>query len=1241
MKRALIALGLLLSVACGGTQHTATPQPGIDDVRARAAARPNDPVAQSELAIAEFLMDGGDASRVQEQTERALALSPDDERLHLVAGLEAYLHGHPSVALGHVLSTLDKASASRRPNASAVAEVASAALEELANITPEFRERTAEAIAARLATPGRLGPATTQTLTDSLIIAAYQRGDREAVTAAAAAQGCVPEWRVAGPFGPRELLGFDTRHGALAAGPLADEYDLGPFQGTRPTRMLESRGCGVHLGGGPTPSGGTTYAEAFVEVPSDGDYVVRLETPNSVELYIDDVGSPVVRLDLRHMSSPRVTFHRVTLSAGRHELTVKVTSRHPNPILMVSLTGDDGRAMAAHASTGAEFTGALPEGDDALSIYLRAAVSTARGDVVGAREALRQAGDASATVLATRAAVALSDPMRPADMRRDEARRLLRRMRDLDQDAWFPALQLARLAATDGRDVHAISELREHTERWPEMLAFPLSLAEMLLGRGWDAEADRAIRAARVAVPDACAPLRAQLSSAQRRDRTAIVEASIEALQACDARTNVRFSQALRTRRWDIAAAELDRLAALEPAQSRVQILGSRLEVARGRADMAQLDRLLEGIAAERPRSSSTVLAQVDRLLAQDRHADALGALEAALVRDPESMAELRLTQRSLGGDDIMAPYRVDGAEVLTSFEASGREYDQPQVLVLDYTVMRVFEDHSALELTHNIIRLQSEEAVDAQGEFQAPEGAELLRLQTVKADGTRLEPDLIAGKDTISMPSLAIGDYVEFEYVRVIDAPRGLPNAVLGTRFFFRSFEVPFDRSELTLVMPSQMEPVIDPRGPAPETQMRIEGDLRILRWGVSESRPLIQEPGSVSMREYMPSISWGVNARWQPFLDGLRDVLADRDIVDPAAERLARVVLGEGAATDMAKARLLYNWVLANIENNNDVFGLAPSMLAGRTGNRARVLHYLLGLSGVASDLVLVRSYGSDQTRSELADDDTYSFLVVRVGTGSDAKFLVTTARGTPFGYVPAALRGQDALVLSAADNRITLPAGDESPDHHDIEALAVLAADGSARVTVIESFRGAGAIQWRGDLEGIAAALLEQRFEEGYVSRLMPGASLVSLRITGQDNADEPLALRYTFDVPALGRRQGGHFIVPGLFPSNLSPTFARLATRTTAQLMTTATAVDVRLRIQTPDGTPAPEDLAAVHLEGPNGARFEASSATVDGETLIERTLRMPRMRVSSDDYAAFARFCREADQGEARELSLSL
>ena len=152
--------------------------------------------------------------------------------------------------------------------------------------------------------------------------------------------------------------------------------------------------------------------------------------------------------------------------------------------------------------------------------------------------------------------------------------------------------------------------------------------------------------------------------------------------------------------------------------------------------------------------------------------------------------------------------------------------------------------------------------------------------------------------------------------------------------------------------------------------------------RWGIFAGGTA--EPASVAAREFIPSINWGVNASWGGFLGGLRDVLADRNVVDREARRMATEIIGN-ASSDGEKARRIYYWLLENVENNNDVFGQAAAMIAGRTGNRARALHYMLGLVGVRSSLVLGRGFGNDQTESELADEETYSNLIVRLGDTS----------------------------------------------------------------------------------------------------------------------------------------------------------------------------------------------------------------------------------------------------------------
>lgn len=563
-------------------------------------------------------------------------------------------------------------------------------------------------------------------------------------------------------------------------------------------------------------------------------------------------------------------------------------------------------------------------------------------------------------------------------------------------------------------------------------------------------------------------------------------------------------------------------------------------------------------------------------------------------------------------------------------------------LLALDYTVYRVFDDGSMLELTHNIFRLQSQEAVDAMGEFRVPDGAHMLTLQTIKRDGRRLEPDEIAGKETISFPSLSPGDYIEFEYVRPHAAPAGYPGGFVGDRFYFRNFETPFDISELTVVTPRDMELVVDPRGDAPATEERVEGSVRVYRWAVEESRPLVQEPGSIPSREFFPSIAWGRGASWDLYVESLRDVLADRDPRDPSAERLVHRILGSEPerATLEQRAHRIYRWVLANIEDSDDVFGMAPSMLAARTGNRARILRYLLELAGLEADLVLARSFATDATRSELPDDDTYQNLLVRVSGGPAPIWLYTAMRGAPFGYVPPLLAGMDALVLNEAAERVEIAQRDLQADLHTIEVDVELGRSGGARVSVVETFHGSGAVAWREQLEAIPDADLEQQFESAYVASLLGGGRLRRLNISGREDAERPLVLRYEVAIDSLARRARGGWVLPPIYPARLGPQFAPVASREIAQLIPVGLARDVTIRVRPPEGgaiAAAPEDVTLEAL----GARVHLESEREGGALILRRSYRVPRMRVAPSDYVELARLARASDVAESREIAVQM
>ena len=1226
-----IAAFVTLATMIAGCGAAHPHEPTIEDLRARALERPNDPLAQRALAEAELLMRGGDASRAAAQIERAIALAPDDLELLFLSAIEKEVHGELSDALAGYLDIIRRAARSDDPMAPAIAEIAAAEVQGLDDAVEGYADRVQESLSPLHAAPGHIGDGARSTISDLLVDLAYRRSDLDRVHAVAAEERCVTQWRVAGPIGPRHLLGFDEELAPDRDPELRAEYDYGPGRGVRTTRDVSARGCNVHVGGGPVGGAGATYAEATLSVPTGGRWVLRLETPNAVQLLID--GERVARLDRRVEPLGRISYHAVELSAGDHRVRVKMASRHPNPVISLSATQTPGVPG-----------GGPVEGRSLLSDFVRAQLALSRGDIVTARERVRNHlhRDGASAFLIVGAAAALNDPLRASEVRHDTARRLSTWAAERDEGAWYPRLTLAQLEANEGRDLVAIEALRHAADRWPTVLAFPLQLVDFLEQRGWHAQADEAIARALEAVPTACRPQRASLNQAQRRHRAAEVLEHAEALVRCDARSDARLTVLIQRRDDAAAVAEVTRLAALEPETDTVGELQALLNLARSRGDDAEVGRILTRLQTRMPQASTLMLMEADRLFAAGQAQSARATLDGALASEPEAMMELRRPLRAMGGASPLEEYRRDGAEVIRALEASGRQYDQPMLLVFDYTVYRVFSDGSTLELTHNIFRLSSQEAVDAMGEYEVPEGAQMLTLRTVKADGRRLEPDEIEGKDTISFPSLSPGDYIEFEYLRGEPPPPGYPNGFVGDRFYFRNYETPFDHSELTVVTPADVELVIDPRGRAPETRVETRDDTRVYRWSVDESRPFVQEPGAIPAREFFPSIAWGAGATWEQYVESLRDVLADRDVRDPAAVRLVHQIVGnDGTASPERTAQRIYQWVLSNIEDSQDVFGLAPAMLASRTGNRTRVLAYLLRMAGLDAQLGLARSFATDATASTLPDDDTYQNLVIRLQGSTGAHWLHAGSRGAPFGYVPSLLAGMDAIMLDEHAERVTL---DERPLDDDLRTVEVdidLHRDGGARVSVVETFRGGGAVLWRNQLEEIPADTLEQQFESAYVSNLLPGGELVRLVVSGREDAEGPLILRYEVEVSALARESRGQWVVPSIYRALLGPQYARVASREIPQLIPVGLALDVELRVHAPDGANVVGGPADVSLESVHGARATMHGNREGGAFVVQRSFRVPRMRITMAEYERFARFCRDADEAEASEIRVRM
>ncbi len=1229
-------LSTVLIAACGARSKTPGGERPIDRLREQAADEPKDGALWSSLLSHEMFADGGDPVRARAALSHVQKLNAAPLRTQFVAAELGVLEGHPGKALDSYIGALKLVGASNDPIATSIAEASLSSLADMNDAVDDYRPRVDRALDELARDPHKLGLNAAHLLRMQRLGRALTRGDTKAAAEAADQAGCVQRVEVAGAFGPRELLGFDSALPGESAGALADEYELGAGRGTGKKRTIETRRCVIALGRGAHDARpGTTLVRAEVDVKTPGSHALRVESPNSVVLWVD--GKQLARLDTRTEQTFGVRYLPLNLSAGRHEIRAKVSSRHPNPALSLALVNASPEAIERTRVAGVNPSGPLER-------YVAAKLLLARGDAVGARELLRTSGatEPPAAMLVLQAAVALADPLRSPELRRDQARDLLRKAALRDPEAWYPVMGLASLEAAEGRLKEAIDGLRAALKRWPEVIAIRTTLIDQLRGRGWVEEADAIVADLGKRMPNACAVTAIQLQSARARARMTELSELTEKVMACDATSSARLSILRAQRRYDEATKELLRLRSLSDVLDEAQRIDADLELALLADDKAKIAALRAERSAFWPDRPEPVLDRTDVLLSGAQRAQALSYLSSSIDKEPDDLFELRRVHEALGGESLFASYRKDGAALIKAFESSGRKYSEPQVLVLDYTVVRVFEDGSSTDLTHNIMRIQSQEAVDENGEFAVPEGARLLKLHTIKPDGTKLEPDTIGGKDTLSLPSLSPGDYVEFEHMRGESPSNGFPGGYLGNRFYFRSFEVPFDHSELVVILPPSMEPVLDPRGPAPKSVRETKDGNTVLRWVADESRPLSPEPMSVASREFLPSINLGVRAEWSAYVDSLRDLLADKDPVDPAAKELVQRIIGDAAkAPASVRAARLYRWVTEQVEATQDVFGVAPAMLASRTGNRDRILHYMLKLAGIDSELALVRGADGDHSKALLPDPETYGYLLLRLQTEKGTTWLHTGTRNTPFGYVPSHLRGEQALIINAKVERAQTPALNLAEELRELDLDITLEKNGSGTLRVRETLRGGQASTWRNDLEGVPKEQLESRFEESYVARILPGAQLKTLRIEGRDNPEVPLVLDFEFTVPQLGHRVGAEQRIGGMFTSGLSHSLARTAERTVPQLVAVATATDLRLRLKVPEGARVAAIPGTARFDHAGRATFTASAKTEGRKVVVNRSLRIPVLRVSPQAYPDFSAFARSVDLAEASEITVTM
>jgi tetratricopeptide (TPR) repeat protein len=1205
----------------------------------------------------EMFAPGGTTKGAEDARNRLLAKKTSGDALYASIGgaLWDEMHGDPKRAAQGYVAALGYAKKSSDPSATLVGWVAAHHLVGLRGSVANLWKDNANVLESIIAAPGNVGWRALASLHEWSTAEALDRaevtGDKYDALVTSR-MGCSREIRIAGPFGKGSAP--DRRRSFPAErSPWPPSWPEDPLRGSVPHILKTERHRCLTASTEKTDDG-IFYVETFFEVPADRDLLVAVQ--GAVAVWVDDV--QVVDRDLRDWGVWQRFGGAVHVPKGRHRLLARVM----NDAASMRLMNTDGTAARLETDTNATkpygvgrpvvlpdpnpiagIISALAAGHEPelppLPIVLAAHVAWIDGlsDVAAAlMQKLVEPKDAAPGALLFAAQYARGDVAFPEQVRRITEKDLYSRAFTADARVWYAHAWLILDDADQRGLVEAVEPMRKLAAELPSVPQITEQLVRVYSRLGWRAERMSAVKSLSEHFPDDREALALYLSALEEDGSLAEADKVAARIKELDPDAEVDLDRALARRDWKAAIAELRRLEKRRP--DRKEIAGRIADVLMRSGDPSAAAAQLEKALAKNPADVQARFRLADLAYAQGDTTALRRALAAALQAGSKGI-EIREAVEILEGASLLEPYRKDGRKIIREFEAwekSGKHMDGNAARILDYAAVWVHSDGSSEMLEHEIVRMQSQEAVDKESEQKPPEGL-VLRLRVIKPDGTILEPEPVAGKPTLTMPHLEVGDYFEMEHITATPSEGAKGKRYRGPHWFFREADKGYWRSEFVVMAPKDRPVEIETVGQVPQPKTAEHGPFIERRWRVDESPPAPEEADAPNPREFLPSVrvGWGINL--EETLLRYVDAASEETPIDPRLVKVAReIVKGIPAAKKDERALAIYKFVGETIQDAQENDG--RRVITGRAGSRQAAFFYFMRLLDMKAELALVKSRIAMPPTGKMSEVETYDNVVAHLETGGEGRWLTVRDKFAPFGYIPAELRGQPAIRLVAGTPRTTTPTLGAA-DGVQISGRAFLKEDGSASIEISQSYVGRMGIGLRAVFDRVAESKRREFVETRLLANNVPGAKLTDLRTENKEDLAAPLVLRMKADVPQLARNVGGgKLLLKQLFAVDIAQ-IASLPQRQTPLLLSSSSHVEVNFQILTPTTMRLPASLPGGELR--DGDRSVVVKDSVEGNALkLVRIVDIPAGRVQPGaEYAQFVKFTQSADQLLAREIAI--
>ncbi|MEM7168044.1 MAG: hypothetical protein AAF581_21505, partial [Planctomycetota bacterium] len=637
----------------------------------------------------------------------------------------------------------------------------------------------------------------------------------------------------------------------------------------------------------------------------------------------------------------------------------------------------------------------------------------------------------------------------------------------------------------------------------------------------------------------------------------------------------------------------------------------------------------------------------------QGKLTEALASYQRALALTPgqitilqriEQLEREHLERERPGASQTPVPfwekYNRSLKEVLEAAPEAGSYPDAGAVLLFDLMVSRVGERGGIEEYVHQVIRIDSGQAIEEYSEFSV--GGEALSLRVITPDGEELHPTSGDGSGGYTLPGLTPGAIIDYE--TILRRNVGRPDDLELGPFYFQdpSLSAAFHYTEWVVLLPEGWNPTIRSKNlPFKRREQQLDNGYREIVWQADAMDRPVAEPLAPPADEIVPNVWLHAALDWEKTLEEMVSSIDGADFPTPELEQAVATILADVSKERRAQVTALHQATCERVTGDLGG-GNATDIWMSRAGDRDIALAGLLRTAGIPYRQIRIAQRDEVEPFRDwsLPSEEYFNYPLLEVPLADGPPMILSTRfRMAGARDYPAAFHGGRAVRLQPwGAEWVTLPNPPTKDADTTMTTKVVLADDGTAQISGDVTQHAVSATVLKERVKDIPKS--QQRIAaERFVSQMLPGAKLEAGSFPELETPGEPFQIQFAASSDQLLQRSKNRYALKAVhFPAGLRQQFGGKPERNHPMVSSASVTMVESSTIEL-----GPYQLQSVPegvtLSGSWGS-YQLRYRTTPGKVHLYRRLELLPCVLEPDACPRFLDACSKIDQHEAERLRLT-